>query len=161
MTVPSYEVLTTSKYYLEISLDGSKEVIDGYFMECSGFKRTQEVIELAEVTSQKWGRSATVGRVARTKIPGNVKSDHITLRFGMTISDTFWKWFKAVEEGEWSKQFRDGDITIYNQKAEINARFRFLGAWPISYKISDVKAGDNNFQVEELQLAVHEFFRVQ
>ncbi len=160
-SVPTYEVLTTSKYYLELTLDGSKEVIDGYFMECSGFKRSQELIEIAEVTSQKWGKSAKVGRVARTKMPGNVKSDNLILRFGMTISNTFWKWFKAVEDGEWSKQFRDGDITIYNQGGKISARFRFLGAWPISYKISDLKAGDNQFQLEELELSVQQFFRVQ
>ena len=77
-SVPSYEVLTTSKYYLELSLDGSKEVIDGYFMECSGFKRNQELIEFAEVTPQKWGKNAKTGRVALTKMPGNVKSDNLT-----------------------------------------------------------------------------------
>jgi phage tail-like protein len=161
MSVPNYEILTTSRYYLELSLDGSQELIDGYFMECSGFKRSQDVIEIAEVTPQRWGKTALVGRVARTKIPGNVKSESITLRFGMTVSTTFWKWFKAVEEGDWGNQFRDGDLTVYNQGGEINARFRFLGAWPVSYKISDVKAASTEFQVEEIQLSVQQFFRVQ
>jgi phage tail-like protein len=155
------ELFTTSRYYVELKLDGSNDQVDAYFMECSGFKRTQDVIEIAEVTPQKWGKSATLGRVARTKMPGNVKSDNITLRFGMTVSTTFWQWFQAVEEGKWADQFRNGDITIYDQGAEIGARFRFLGAWPMSYKISDVKAGTNEFQVEEVQLAVQQFFRVE
>lgn len=155
------EVLTTARYYIELKLDGSNDQVDAYFMECAGFKQTQDVIEIAEVTPQKWGKSATVGRVARTKIPGNVKSDNLTLRFGMTISMTFWNWFKAVEDGQWSKQLRNGALTIYNQAANANARFEFLGAWPMSYKITDLKAGSNEFQIEEVQLAVHHFFRVQ
>lgn len=155
----NYEVLTTSRFYLELKLEGSKELIDGYFMECQGFKRTQDVIEICEVTPQKWAK-AQKGYVQRTKIPGNTKSDNIILKFGMTISETMWKWFEKVEMGEWAKNRKDGDLTLYNQGGEIQARFRFLQAWPVRYKISDMKAGGNEFQVEELELAVSEFIRV-
>ena len=157
-----FELLTTARFYLELKLDGSQEPIDGYFMECQGFKRSQEMVEICEVTPQKWGKhNAKTGRVVRTKIPGNPKSENIILRRGMTISLTMWKWFKAVEEGEWAKQRRDGDLVIYNQGAEERARFRFQGAWPMSYKIADVKAGSNEFEVEELELSVDEFTRIK
>ena len=131
-------------------------------MECRGFKRTQQAIEIAEVTAQRWGsKPAERGRVIRTKLPSNAKSEDLTLRYGMTISPTMWKWFQAVEQGHWAKQFRNGDLTIYNQGGDIHARFRFLGAWPVSYKIADTKAGENDFQIEELDLAIDEFLRVQ
>lgn len=161
MTAPKYEILTNSRFYLEITLAGSQEGIDGYFMECTGFKRSQELISVCEVTPQKWGRSdAKVGRVLRTKLPGNSKSENIILKRGLCISDTLWRWFKAVEVGKWSEQRRDGDITIYDQHADAKARFRFFRAWPLSYKISDLKAASSEFEVEELELAVEEFIRV-
>jgi phage tail-like protein len=158
--VPQYELLTNSKYYLELSLEGSKDVIDAYFMECQGFKRSQEVISICEVTHQKWGRKeAKMGLIRRTKLPGNNKSENIILKQGLCVSDTFWKWFRAVEEGKWGQLRRDGDLTIYSQGSEIQARFRFYRAWPVSYKISDVKAAGNEFELEEVELAVEDFVR--
>jgi phage tail-like protein len=113
------------------------------------------------VTPQKWGQGqAKVGRVVRSKLPGNFKCDNLVLKYGMTISDTMWKWFDKVEKGDWAKQRRDGDITIYTQGGAEAVRYRFLGAWPINYKITELKAGGSEFQMEELELAVDEFFRV-
>ena len=158
------EILTTARFYLELKLQTSKQSndrIDGYFMECQGFKRSQDVVEFCEVAKEPWGsKSAKVGRVVRRKIPGNSKSENIILKMGMSLSDSFWKWFKDVENGHWVEQFRDGDLTLYTQGGKIHARFRFLGGWPVSYKISDVKADGSDFQVEEVELAVDEFFRV-
>jgi len=155
------ELLVSSKFYIEITLNGSLEEIDGYFMECSGLSRSQEAIEIVEVTPQVWGKSgSTKGRVVRTKIPGNVKSDNITLKQGLSISTTMWNWFTAVENGDWSQQLRDGDITVYDQGAIERARFRFNGAWPVRYKISDFKADGSEFVISELELSVNDFLRI-
>lgn len=157
-----HEILTSARFYLELKLQGSNDAIDGYFMECQGFKRSQELIEHCEVAAHKWGKKpAKHGRVIRTKLPGNSKSNNITLRLGLTLSHTMWTWFQDVEQGNWANQCRDGDLTLYNQAGDIQARFRFLGAWPLSYKIGDVKADASDFQVEELELVVDEFLRVQ
>ena len=156
-----YEVLTSARFYLELKLKGSDDRIDGYFMECQGFNRQQEVTEHCEVVHQKWGsKSAEKGRVVRTKMPGNTKSSNITLKMGMTISPTMWKWFKAVEEGNWAEQLRDGSLTIYHQGGDMAARFDFLGAWPVSYEVGEVKADASDFQIEKVELAVDEFKRV-
>jgi len=158
---PQVEFLSNSRFYVEITLQGSLEKIDGYFMECSGLSRSQEVIEIVEVTPQIWGKSgSTKGRVVRTKIPGNVKSDNITLKQGLNISMTMWNWFKAVEDGKWAEQFRDGDLTIYDQGAIEKARFRFNGAWPVRYKISDFKADGGEFAITEVELSVRDFLRI-
>ncbi|MBN4003336.1 phage tail protein [Nostoc sp. LPT] len=162
MTDKQYELLTSSRYYLEIRVDGSDDRIDGYFMECQGFERTQEAIEFCQVTPQKWGKDGnSVGRVARTKIPGNSHSGNLILRRGMTVSMAVWDWFSAVEQGNWAKQRRNGDLTLYNQNAIEQARFRFLGAWPIKYKISDVSASNSEFEIEEMELVIDEFSRIK
>lgn len=157
-----FEFLTAARFYMELHLDGSQEPVDGYFMECQGFKRSQEAIEHCEVIPQKWGKNSTArGRVVRTKIPGNIKSENLILRRGLTISMTMWQWFNAVETGSWAEQRKNGDLVIYNQASEEQARFRFQGAWPTRYKIADVKAGSNEFEIEEVELAVDEFLRIK
>ncbi|NJR37874.1 MAG: phage tail protein [Leptolyngbyaceae cyanobacterium CSU_1_4] len=161
MSDNEYEVLSSSRFYLELRMDGSDDRIDGYFMECSGFQRKQDIIEFSHVTPQKWGKNTTaLGRVVRTKIPGNSSCNNLVLKRGMTISTAVWDWFRAVERGNWATQRRDGDLVIYDQGAIEQARFRFLGAWPVQYKISDVKAGYAEFEIEEIELAVDEFHRV-
>jgi len=162
MADADYEVLTGSRFYLELRVDGGDDRIDGYFMECLGFKRTQEVVEFCQVTPQKWGKQGnSAGRVVRSKIPGNITSGNLTLKRGMTISTALWDWFKEIEQGNWSKQRRDGDLTVYDQSSTERARFRFLGAWPVNYTISDAKVGNSDFQIEELELVVDEFVRVK
>ncbi len=161
-TPAQFEILANSKYYLEVTLVGSRDVMDGYFMECQGFKRSQEIISIFEVVPEKWGsKNAKVGRVRQTKLPGNSKSDNIILKRGLCLSDSMWRWFKAVEDGKWGEQFHDGDLTIYSQAGDVHARFRFFNAWPASYKITDVKSSGTDFEVEEVELAVDGFVRVQ
>lgn len=154
------EILTTCRFYLELKLDDSQDPVDAYFMECKGFKRTQEVIEVCEVTPEKWAQ-ATRGRVVRTKVPGNLKCTNLTLKRGMTCSMAFWKWFDAVESGHWGQQRRNGSLSIYNQAGEMQARFEFQNAWPTSYSLADVNASSNEVEVEEVELAVEELKRVE
>lgn len=154
------EVLTAARFYIELSLNGSPNPVDAVFMECSGFKRTQEVIEACEVTPQRWGSAnASAGMVMRTKIPGNVKSNNLVLKRGLTCSTSLWKWFDEVQAGNWAQQRRDGSVTIYDQAAMPQARFQFVRAWPTRYSISDLSASSNEYELEELELACEEFFR--
>ncbi|MGB3191282.1 MAG: phage tail protein [Limnoraphis sp.] len=156
------ELLTAARFYLELKLEGSQEPVDATFLECRGFKRTQEVIEFCEVTPQQWGsKPAKSGRVVRTKVPGNSKAENIILRRGMTNSKTLWKWFNAVEEGNWAKQLRDGSLVIYDQAGQEQARFEFRGAWPTRYSAMDVSASSSEIEIEELELAVETLTRSQ
>lgn len=154
------EILTNCRFYIELKLEGSQEPVDAYFMDCKGFKRTQDVIEVTEVTPQRWG-AAKMGQVVCTKVPGNVKTNNITLRRGMTNSTTLWKWFEAVQEGNWAKQRRDGSLTIYDQSNSSQAIFQFQGAWPISYIVSDLSSAGGESEIEEMEIAVEMFARQQ
>lgn len=155
-----FEILTPHRFYLELKLDNSNEPVDGIFLECQGLKRTQEAIEICEVTNNKWG-TAKKGQVVRTKIPGNVKSGNLTLRRGMTFSKTFWDWFQAVQDGKWASQRKNASLTIYDQAGKQQARFELAGAWPTSYKITDVNARSTEIEIEEVEVAFEEFKRVK
>jgi phage tail-like protein len=158
--MPQAEILTAAHFYLELTLNGSIEPVDAVFMECKGFKRTQEIVEICEVTYQSWGQAnAKYGRSVRTKLPGNVKSGNLVLRRGMSRSTSLWKWFEDVEKGNWANQRRDGSITIYDQAGQAQARFDFAGAWPTSYTISDLSAKSTDFEIEEMEMAIEEFAR--
>ena len=155
-----FEILTPHRFYLALKLDNSTEPVDGIFLECQGFQRTQEAIEICEVTPNKWG-SAKKGLVVRTKLPGNVKSGNLTLRRGMTFSMAFWNWFQAVQDGKWASQRKNASLTIYDQAAKEQARFELAGAWPASYKIADVSARSTEIEIEEVEVAFEEFKRVK
>ncbi|MBD3884267.1 phage tail protein [Phormidium tenue FACHB-886] len=158
--VADFEILTAHRFYLGLEITGSKYPVDAIFLECRGFQRTQEVIEVCEVTPQTWGKSNR-GRVVRTKLPGNAKSGNLTLRRGMTFSTAFWNWFQQVQEGKWADQRRDASLVIYSQGSEEVARFNFFRAWPTSYKITDVSARSSEIEVEELEVAFEDFARVK
>lgn len=155
------EILTASRFYLGLTLNGQKEP-DCFFLECQGFKRTQDAIEACEVTSQTWGAGGKAkGMVVRTKLPGNVKSGNLTLRRGITNSTDFWQWFDNVQSGKWSKQRKMAALSIYNQANKEIARFELAGAWPTSYKITDVNARSSDIEIEEVEVAFEEFKRVK
>jgi phage tail-like protein len=156
------EILTTSRFYLELKLEGSNDSIDGYFMECSGFKVSQSVVEFSHVTPQKWGAQGKAsGRVVSTKMPGNTSYTNLTLRRGLTCSMTLWDWLQSVQDGNWGKQRRNGSLVIYNQASEAQFRFEFQGAFPVGYSISDVAAAKGDLEVEEVEVAVEDLKRVK
>ncbi|MCC5645352.1 phage tail protein [Nostoc sp. CHAB 5824] len=152
------EFLTNYHFFLRLDIGANDS--DSYFLECQGFKRTQDVIEICEVTSQKWG-SASKGKAVITKLPGNAKSGNITLRKGLNSSKDFWKWFEEAEAGKWAKKREFISLSIYDQSAKEKARFELAGAWPTSYKIADVNANSHEIEIEELEIAFEEFKRVK
>lgn len=156
------EILSTCRFYLELKLEGSKDSVDGYFMECSGFKVSQSVIQVSQVTPQKWGKDGNAtGRIVSTKMPGNSDVTNMVLKRGLTCSMTFWNWMEAVQDGKWGEQRRDGSLVIYDQAASEQFRLEFQGAWPVSYSIADVKAADGALEVEEVEIAVESLKRVK
>ena len=154
------EILTNSRFYIELSLDDSEDPVDAYFTECKGFKHTQEVIEVCQVVPQRWGK-AKYGKVVRTKIPGNIKTNNITLRRGMTKSKTIWKWFNTVQAGNWGEKRRDGSLSIYDQAGDVRAIFEFYNGWPTNYIASDFDANSTDLAIEEIEIAVEIFTRKQ
>ena len=152
------EILTKYRFYVGLNLGWTDRKT--YFLECQGFTRTLDVIEICEVTSQKWAK-ASKGRAVITKIPGNARSGNIILRQGLTKVKKWWDWFEEMENGEWSEQRKNIYLSIYNQEGKERARFELNGAWPTSYKISDFDATSHEIEIEEMEIAFEEFQRVE
>jgi phage tail-like protein len=152
------EFLTACRFYLGLQLDGFSHV-DAYFESCQGFTRTQDVIEACEVTRNKWA-NASKGQVVRTKLPGNVRSGNVTLRRGMTFSNTLWNWFDAVQNGKWKNQRRNLFLSLYNQAGIVQVIYVLTEAWPVGYIISDVNARSAEMEIEELEVAFEGFERL-
>lgn len=156
------EILSNSRFYLELKLEGSTDSVDAIFMDCSGFQQSQDVIEISEVTPQLWGKNGdTKGRVVRTKIPGNTTYTNLTLRRGLTASMTLWNWLQEIQAGHWAEQRRDGAVVIYDQLGTEQFRFEFQGAWPLRYKISDLDIKSGDFNIEEMEVVVGHLNRVE
>lgn len=155
------EVLTVSRFYVELKFSDNKP--DAYFMECKGIQYSQDVIEVCEVTPQKWGKGAKFGRVVRTKIPGNSRIANITLKRGlMDNSIAMWEWMTNVQNGTWGEQrVPSGKLVIYTQDGIPGATFTFTNAWPVRYTISDANVGGGELAIEELEIAVEDFQRIK
>jgi len=154
------EFLWAHHFYIELSLEGSQDNVDGIFLECAGLTCTQEVIEICEITPKKWG-AAQKGMMVRTKLPGNVNSGNLTLRRCMSNSITLWNWLAAVQEGNWATQRRNFSLNIKDSASKPQIRLEFAGAWPTSYKIGDVNARNDDIGIEEIEIAFEEFDRVK
>ena len=154
------EILTACRFYVELTLEGSKDGVDGLFMECKGFKVAEEVVEFTEVYPEPWG-SAKRGLIYTSKMPGaKTTVDNISLRRGLSGSETLWNWVSSVHGGGWEKQRRSGSIAVYRQNGDIGALFQFEGAWPISYSVTDNAASSSELACEELEIACEVFKRI-
>ncbi|PZD70854.1 hypothetical protein C1752_08848 [Acaryochloris thomasi RCC1774] len=151
--------LPSSRFGVELDLDGSNST-DGYFMDCSGINYTQDVIDFCEVTSNQWG-NAGKGQVVRTKLPGNAKSGHLTLRRGLIKSMAIWDWLEIVEQGNWAKKRKNCSLYFYDNNSTRTVHLELEAAWPISYKIGDVNSNDAQAALEEIEIAFEGFKRIK
>lgn len=155
------ELLVSNRFYfqLEIKLSGGNEQVDAVFLECQRLQRTQNPIEIVEVSFGTWAK-AQHGQLTTTKIPGRATTDNIVLKRGMTNSMSLWKWFQAVEQGTWAENLATGSLVMYDQAGGEQARYNFKGAWPMRYSTSEAKAQSSEMAIEELELAVDSIERV-
>jgi phage tail-like protein len=152
-------LLMASSFSISLQLDGSKDSVDGIFMGCDGFDFTQEVIQFKEVTNARWGK-ASKGRLRLTKLPGEALGGNITLRRGMSISMSMWKWFELVQEGNWFKQRKTASLTLH-ENGTPQAVFEFTAAWPTRYRVGEMTTDSSDVELEEVEIAYEGFKRIK
>jgi phage tail-like protein len=150
-------VLMANSFAITLKLDDSKDSLDGIFMGCDSFDFTQEVIQFREVTGERWGDDGR-GRPRLTNIPGNAVGGNLTLRRGMSVSTSLWKWFESVQNGKWFKQRRTVSLTFY-ENGSAQTVFKFAEAWPTRYRIGEMRTDASNVQIEEVEIAYEGFKR--
>ena len=146
------EYLPSYRFSLRMNVDGRNDREDVTFQECIGLELAQDLISIYEVTPQRWA-VANIGRVVRTKIPGNIKVENLIFRRGMTNSTTLWNWIEAVYSGRWSEQRRDGSLTVFDQAGSPQLRLDISGAWPVRYRAADMHSEGGEIEIEELEVA--------
>lgn len=151
-------VLMASSFSISLQLDGSKDSVDGIFRGCDGFDFTQNVIQFKEVTNARWGK-ASKGRLLLTKLPGEAEGGNLTLRRGMSISMSMWKWFESVQEGNWFKQRKTASLTLH-ENGTPKAVFKFTAAWPTRYRVGEMTTDSGDVELEEVEIAYEGFQRI-
>jgi phage tail-like protein len=117
--------------------------------------RFQEVTGLGgEVTTEEY-REGGLNRYVH-RLPTGVKYGNLVLRRGYSDSSKVAAWCRnAVESFEIEP--RDVTVTLLNQEREPLASWRFVGAYPVKWSISDLKAQESALVIESLELAYQSF----
>lgn len=156
------ELLAASRFFLrlELQVGGGDDTMDAIFLECQRFECAQPAVTITEVGPSQWAQ-AKHGQLLTTKIPGDVKTENVVLRRGMTNSMTLWNWFTLVGSGKWKEHAAEGSLSIYDQAGKEQARYDFRGAWPTRYKANDVNAQSTEIEIEELELSIDSLIRAK
>lgn len=139
-------------YQFSVEIDG---VTVALFQSVSGISVTREVVPLAVGGENNFGR----------EFPGHVTYGHVILQTGLTSSDFFWKWMVA---GQLDGYALSKKVTLVQRrpnpkgdKPKIFTEVRcwdFEGAFPVSWKISDLSVDDSQkIVMESLELSFDYF----
>ena len=120
----------------------------GYFTECTGFGASIEVTEHNE--------GGDVGKPR--KLPGQVKYNNITLKWGLTDSTDLWDWFQEIVDGKVTR--KNGSIIVRDLDGVTEkVRWNFFDAWPTKWDGPGMNAKGSDLAIESLELAVERFER--
>ncbi len=99
-------------------------------------------------------------------LPGTMEYSNVTLKRGMSLSNALWDWFQA---GQYDFAVQRQSITIYQYSPEADATrgtaasagdtsgavkaWSLKGAFPVSWKLSDMNSASSNLVIESLEIA--------
>jgi len=113
---------------------------DHFFQEVSGIG--------AEITTEDLREG---GADVTYKLPTGIKFSNLILKRGLVNDSKVLDWCRdAIEQFK----FKPSDITVIllNENHLPIATWRFLGAYPVKWSVSDFKAQDNSLVIETMEL---------
>lgn len=115
---------------------------DSRFQEVSGL-----AAEIGTEELEEGGENRFVHR-----LPVRAKFNNLVLKRGMMSDSKLISWIRNALE---AFQFEPTDVmvTLLNETHEPLAAWSFRGAYPVKWSFSDLKATDNAFVIETLELA--------
>jgi len=124
----------------------------GSFQKVSGLSVEFDVVE--------YKASGTKGEELVYFQPGRQKPSKITLERGMTDTNMeMATWIKMIQDGDYLGSRKNGSIMAYNQKHEEVARWNFENAWPSKVDWGGFDSGQNQAQIEKMELTVERLVR--
>ena len=129
--------ITANRFYIEMD-----STLTASFSECSGFG-----VNLKKEAYLEGGANDR-----QRIVVGHAEFDDITLKRGMSDSQTFWSWvFKNFNQPK--KERRNINIVLFNQAGETMQAWTLIGSIPISWKAPAFQAEGSSVAIEELTLA--------
>lgn len=129
--------ITANRFYIEM-----ENTLTASFSECSGFgvNLKREAYLEGGVNNQQ--------RI----VVGHAEFDDITLKRGMSDSQTFWHWIVNTLTSL-KKERRNVNIVLFNQAGETMQCWTLIGSIPVSWKAPAFQADGSSMAIEELTLA--------
>jgi len=137
----SEKVWPISKFYFTVDLGSGMK--NTSFQEVSGLDVKSEIIE------NRHGDSTTFSTI---KMPGNIKSNNVTLRKVVFVKDSqFFDWYSTVK----MNTVKRVTITIKLLDEEGNPimTWNLQNAWPTKVTGTDLKSDGNEVAVETIEIA--------
>ena len=123
-----------------VEIDG---ITEAGFRECSGLDSSTDPVDYREGSDPNHVR----------KLTGLNKYMPITLKRGITDSDSLWKWRQTVLDGKTER--RNVSIVLLNEAREEKWRWNLRNAWPSKWTGPTFNATSNEVAIETLEM-VHE-----
>jgi phage tail-like protein len=136
-----------NNHYFSLEIDG-EEIAQ--FMECSGFKSSNEVFEI-----QEGGYNGSVH-----KRPDSSTWGTVTLKKATTVSTMFEEWRDSfiTDEGFGGRASKSGAVILRGEDGSELRRYSFVGVWPVSWEGPSLASSGSDMAMETLEIA---FDRVQ
>ena len=84
------------------------------------------------------------------KLPKTTKQSNITLKRGLTDSDTLWKWHQDVVDGKFKR--KSGRIILQDSEGNEKWHWTFKGAYPVKWIGPDFKTDSGAVAIESLEI---------
>ena len=132
-----------------ISIDG---VQIASFSELQGITTDVDVIEHFESTDEG---------VRVMRVPGTVRANNkVSFKMAMSTNLELNAWLEAAQAGRITEARKSCSLVMYNSVNEPVARFYLENAWPISCKLSPLRAGSSEVMQTEWTLTYEGIQRV-
>jgi phage tail-like protein len=117
-------------------------VVEAIFTECSGLSLERKVFQYEE-----GGVNDHVHM-----LPGRTKGSNIVLKYGVTESNSLWKWYQA---GLYDGNVKTVNVSIilFDSEGKELKRWNADGAYPVKWKGPDFNAANSQVAIETIELA--------
>lgn len=117
--------------------------------------RFQEVTGLSAEVSTEEVREGGLNEYAH-RIPTGAKYGNLVLKRGLVKGSDLADWCRRAVE-DFVFEPRDITVSLLNEEHDPLVSWRFTGAYPVKWTLSDLKAQENALAVESLELVYRSF----
>lgn len=136
-------------FAVDFELEQSKDS-DQRFQEVSGLSREINTEELKEGGENRYSYH----------LPSKVTYPNLVLKRGLLTSSGIISWIRDAVENFRIKPV-NLNVTLLNEKHEPLAKWYIVNAYPVKWSISSLKADENAFVVETLELKYQRFNQIK